>query len=382
LDYPIGFTQIKVPFQLVNGFFLTLFGTNFISANLANVLFYALFAGLFYKLHKRFDSSLILIAFTLTSFSSGLIDFGFKGYGELPVLVYGLIGLLLIIYGSNSKSKLFFGVGSDEIIDLLIRIFCNPAKDSVLITEPTYGMYKVTCAVNDVKIISVPLSKRFQVDVKNTLAKTKSNTKIIFLCSPNNPTGNLLNKKNVLKIVKQFKGIVVIDEAYIDFASNYSFLSEVKNYNNLVILRTFSKAWGMAGVRCGYSIADEFITNLLFKIKAPYNLSKLTTNAILEALSKVKQKNNYVKKLNSEKEKLIEELKNIKQVKKIFPSDANFILFKIINATDIYNKLATQGVIVRDRSNQLGLENCLRVSIGTPRENRKFIKVLNKTIKV
>ncbi|MEE9430379.1 MAG: histidinol-phosphate transaminase [Melioribacteraceae bacterium] len=279
-------------------------------------------------------------------------------------------------YLGVEKDKLFLGVGSDEIIDLLIRIFCNPGKDSVLITEPTYGMYKVTCGVNDVKILSVPLNRKFQINVESTLGEVQKNTKIIFLCSPNNPTGNLLSKKGVLKVVKSFKGIVVIDEAYIDFANDYSFIDEIKNYKNLVILRTFSKAWGLAGVRCGYSIADEFITNLLFKIKAPYNLSKLTTNAILEALSNIKKKDNFVKKLNKEKEKLVKELKNIKQVKKILPSDANFILFKINNATIIYNQLAKEGVIIRDRSNQLNLENCLRVSVGTPRENRKFIKVL------
>ena len=189
-----------------------------------------------------------------------------------------------------STNNLFFGVGSDEIIDLLIRIFCEPRKDSVLIPEPTYGMYKVACDTNDVKVLSVPLTRKFQVDVDAMLTAVNNNTKVIFLCSPNNPTGNLLCKKGVLQIVNKFKGIVVIDEAYIDFSASRSFLKQLKNYKNLVIIRTFSKAWGLAGVRCGYSIADEFITNLLFKIKAPYNLNKLTANSILDALEKVKQK--------------------------------------------------------------------------------------------
>jgi len=283
-------------------------------------------------------------------------------------------------YLNVSTKNLFFGVGSDEIIDLLIRIFCEPKKDSVLIPEPTYGMYKVACDVNDVKTISVPLNKNFQVDVKTTLIAVEKNTKIIFLCSPNNPTANLLSKKNVIQIIENFKGIVVIDEAYIDFNESQSFISELKNHRNLVITRTFSKAWGLAGIRCGFSIADEFITNLLFKIKAPYNLNKLTANAILEALSKVKRKNNFVKILNSEKDKLISELKSIKQIQKVFQSDANFILFKIKNATEVYKKLAAEGVIIRNRSNQLNLENCLRVSIGTPKENKEFLTKLKEIL--
>jgi len=283
-------------------------------------------------------------------------------------------------YLSVTPKNLFFGVGSDEIIDLLIRIFCDPKKDSVLIPEPTYGMYKVACDVNDVKVISVPLNKNFQLNVKAILDNIGKNTKLIFLCSPNNPTGNLLNKNSVLKIANNFNGIIVIDEAYIDFNEDHSFISHFKNYKNIVIMRTFSKAWGLAGIRCGFSIADEFIINLLFKIKAPYNLNKLTAKAILEALSRVKQKNNFVSKLNSEREKLIEQLKQIKQVQKIYPTDANFILFRIKNATAIFNRLAAKGIIIRNRSNQLGLEDCLRVSIGTPNENQNFIKKLKEIL--
>lgn len=283
-------------------------------------------------------------------------------------------------YLNIEKEKLFLGVGSDEIIDLLIRIFCNPGKDSVLITEPTYGMYRAACNVNDVKVLTAPLNRDFQINVKDTLEKVQKNTKIIFLCSPNNPTGNLLNKKSVLRIVKNFNGIVVMDEAYIDFCEDHSYINRVKKNKNLVIMRTFSKAWGLAGIRSGYSIADEFITDLLFKIKAPYNLNKLTANAILEALSNVKQKNNFVRKLNSEKDKLIKQLKEIKQVQKVFSSDANFILFKVKNAADVYVKLASEGIIIRDRSNQPGLEDCLRVSISTKKENNNFIKKLKEVI--
>jgi len=276
--------------------------------------------------------------------------------------------------------NLFFGVGSDEIIDLLIRIFCEPKKDSVLIPEPTYGMYQVACDVNDVKILKVPLNKNFQLNVKAISEKMQRNTKMIFLCSPNNPTGNLLNKKRVLQTIKNFNGIVVIDEAYIDFCEENSFINQINEFNNLVIIRTFSKAWGLAGVRCGYSVTNEFITNLLFKIKAPYNLNKLTSNAILESLNQIRQKNKFVKRLNIEKEKLILELKKIKQVQKIYPTDANFVTFRIRNATDVFNNLASVGVIIRDRSNQLNLKNCLRVTIGTPSENKKFIRKLKEIL--
>jgi histidinol-phosphate aminotransferase len=283
-------------------------------------------------------------------------------------------------YLDVSPKKLFFGVGSDEIIDLLIRIFCNPKKDSVLIPLPTYGMYKVACDVNDVKVLNVPLNKAFQVDIKATIEVVQKNTKMIFLCSPNNPTGNVLSKDSVLQIVKKFRGIVVIDEAYIDFRENSSFLSELSKYKNIVITRTFSKAWGLAGIRCGYSIADEFITNLLFKIKAPYNLNKLTSNAILEALAKAKQKDKFVNKLNSEKDKLILQLKKIPQIRRVLPTDANFIVFKINNADVIFNRLASKGVIIRNRSKELGLNDCLRVTVGRAKENQVFIKKLKEIL--
>ncbi|MCP5062646.1 MAG: histidinol-phosphate transaminase [Ignavibacteriae bacterium] len=318
----------------------------------------------------------ILLDANENSLGSVIIDESKLDLNRYPDPAQNKVRNKLAKYLNIEKGKLFLGVGSDEIIDLLIRIFCNPGKDSILITEPTYGMYKVTSEVNDVKIMSVPLNKSFQLDVKKTLEKVQKNTKIIFLCSPNNPTGNVLKKKNILKIVKQFNGIVVIDEAYTDFTMDSSIINEIKNYKNLIILRTFSKAWGLAGIRAGYSISDEFIANLLFKIKAPYNLNKLTSNIIIEALANVKQKDRFVKKLNLEKEKLIIKLKDIKEVQKVFPSDANFILFKIKNATNVYNKLASKGIIIRDRSSQLGLENCLRVSIGSPKENRRFVKML------
>lgn len=281
--------------------------------------------------------------------------------------------------GVESKN-LFFGVGSDEIIDLLIRIFCEPGKDSVLIPIPTYGMYQVACDINNVEVINVPLNKDFQVDVNKTLKAVKKNTKMIFLCSPNNPTGNVLKKRNVLSILKKFNGIVIIDEAYIDFCQGSSFISELSDFKKLIITRTFSKAWGLAGVRCGYSIADEFIINLLFKVKAPYNINKLTANTVLESLKKTRKMEAFVTRLNDQKEMLIDQMKGIRGIRKILKTDANFITFKVKDAKGVFNYLAKEGIIIRDRSSQLNLENCLRVSVGTPKENKLFLKKLKEAI--
>lgn len=283
------------------------------------------------------------------------------------------------VYGI-SPENLFFGVGSDEIIDLLIRIFCEPGLDNVVIPEPTYGMYKVSSDINNIEVLTVELDNDFQPDADQILNAANENTKMLFLCSPNNPTGNVLDRERVEKVLKSFKGIVVIDEAYIDFDISNSFAQFVDEYNNLVILRTFSKAWGLAGIRCGFCIANEKTIGYLFKIKAPYNLNKLTGDAILRALDNWQKKDEYISLLISERERVAEELQNSGKVEKVFPSNANFVLFKINNATSIYNRLAEKGIIVRNRSNQLNLENCLRVSIGTRMENDLFLNTLRSIL--
>ncbi len=276
--------------------------------------------------------------------------------------------------------NLILGVGSDEIIDLLIRIFCVPGKDSVVVTEPTYGMYRVVCNINDVSVLTVPLNNRFQIDVKKTLNEITRHTKLIFLCSPNNPTGNRISKKSIYNLLKKFNGIVVVDEAYIDFSEENSLIHEVKNYRNLVVLRTFSKAWGLAGVRAGYAVADELIIKLLFKVKAPYNLNKLTLQVITEALANISRKKQLVKKINAEKEKLSSVLNKLRGVQKVFYSDANFILFRVKNAKRVYEKLSSEGIIVRDLSSNPKLINCLRVTVGTPKENKLFISKLKEIL--
>lgn len=280
-------------------------------------------------------------------------------------------------YGINGKN-LFFGVGSDEIIDLLIRIFCDPGKDLAMILDPTYGMYQVACDINDVETLSVNLTKDFQIDFDTVEKAFNNRVKIIFICSPNNPTGNLLNKLDILQLCKKYNSIIIVDEAYMDFAGDNSLIDEIGNYHNLVVLRTFSKAWGLAAIRLGFSVADPFITDLLFKVKAPYNISILTRYVVIKAVENCLQKDVYIKKLTSERERVKTELEKIPQITNVYHSDANYILFRCENGKAIQKKLAEDGIIIRDRSSYNMLDNCLRVSIGTPDENDQFLRGLKK----
>ncbi|NLT52366.1 MAG: histidinol-phosphate transaminase [Ignavibacteria bacterium] len=277
--------------------------------------------------------------------------------------------------------NLFFGVGSDEVIDLLVRIFCNPGKDNVITAEPTYGMYQVACEINDVEVKNVTLTEDFQLDTEKLLANTDAQTKIIFVCSPNNPTGNLLRKKDIINLAEKFDGILAVDEAYIDFTELGSVIKEIEKYNNLVVLRTFSKAWGLAGVRCGYCAASESIIKYFMKIKAPYNLNKLTRQAVINSVNNYSKKDLYVAEIIKERKRLKNELEKYAAIQKVFDSDSNFLLFRVPNAKNIQLKLAEKGVIIRDRSSQINLENCLRVTIGNKEENDIFLKELNEILK-
>jgi histidinol-phosphate aminotransferase len=283
-------------------------------------------------------------------------------------------------YYSLQEENLFFGVGSDEIIDLLVRIFCEPRKDKLMILDPTYGMYKVACDINNVETISVNLNRQFQIDFNNVRKNYSSEIKAIFLCSPNNPTGNVINKEDVLKLCSEVKSMVLVDEAYIDFAQGCSLVHYVKDYSNLVVLRTFSKAWGLAGIRLGFCIANSIVINYLFKVKAPYNINTLTRYAVLESIKNNKKKDEFVKRLISERERVKSELENIPGIEKVFPSDANYILFKCPNAKQVQKALADGGIIVRDRSSYTLLEDCLRLSIGTESENNKFLQAIKNLL--
>lgn len=281
-------------------------------------------------------------------------------------------------YKKIAPENIFLGNGSDEAIDLLIRSFCEPNRDSILVVEPTYGMYAVCAAVNAVNIQSVALTSTFDIDLIATKKAINNTTKIVFLCSPNNPSGNLLDRDSILSILETFTGIVVVDEAYIDFATSESFISSLKNFQNLVVLQTFSKAWGLAGLRLGMCYASPEIIAILNKVKYPYNINIQTQTLALKALTNVEKKNAEVKQLIDEREKLTKALINLPQVENVFPSEANFVLVKVNNAKKIYTGLMNKGIIVRDRSSIPNCENCIRITIGTPEENQKLLATLKE----
>lgn len=277
-------------------------------------------------------------------------------------------------------TQIFLGNGSDEPIDLLIRAFCEPHIDSILITPPTYGMYKVCADINAVNVQVASLTADFQLDLGSITSTIDATTKIIFLCSPNNPSGNLLNAEDIRKIITTFNGLVVLDEAYIDFSSFAGFSQYLGQHPNLVILQTLSKAWGLAGLRLGMCFASKEIIGVLNKIKYPYNLNVSTQSLVLEKLKNEDQIKKNVKIILDEREKLSIELSKLEFVKKIYPSDANFLLVNVMDAKAIYNMMMQNGIILRDRSNVTLCENCLRITIGTPKENKVLIENM-KTIK-
>ena len=274
-----------------------------------------------------------------------------------------------------STENIFLGNGSDEVIDLAFRIFCEPKKDKVLTFSPTYGMYEVSANINDVELINLELNKDFQIDLENLKPYFEDeNLKIIFICSPNNPTGNSI--KNIKYILENFNGIVFIDEAYIDFSPEESFRNQIENYPNLIVSQTFSKAWGMASVRVGIAYASEEIIKFYNKVKPPYNISQLNQDAILNTLNdeKINQVSENIKIILEEKKSLIQNLKKLNLVKTIFPSDANFILIEVDNANSVYQELVNQNVIIRNRNSVI--KNCLRITVGSPEENQKLIETL------
>lgn len=279
---------------------------------------------------------------------------------------------------SVDPSQIFLGNGSDEGIDLLIRAFCEPNQDSIMITEPTYGMYAVCAEINAVNVQRALLTPDFDLDLDAFPNTFDATTKIIFLCSPNNPTGNLLSHDKILEVLKRFYGIVVIDEAYIDFAKGKSFVKDLKKFPNLVVLQTFSKAWGLAGLRLGMCFASAEIISILNKIKYPYNVSIRTQELVLDALEHKYKKDIWVEEILSQRSKLAKALKSLSIVEKVFPSDSNFLLVRVKDAHGTYESLVNNGIIVRDRSKVMLCYNCLRITVGTPEENEKLIDSLKK----
>lgn len=277
---------------------------------------------------------------------------------------------------SVKPDQIFIGNGSDEAIDLLFRAFCEPGVDNVIIPEPTYGMYSVSAAINAVDVKSVRLTADFDVDVEAVLKVAGANSKLLFLCSPNNPSGNLLSFEKVKVLIQKFNGIVVVDEAYIDFTGYEGFMPLLNQYSNLVVLQTFSKAWGLAGLRLGLCFASDEIISVLNKIKPPYNIGSHTQQIALEKLKGIDLKDIQVKEVISERTKLAAELKSIDKVVYIYRSDANFILVKIKSARQVYRSLLKKGIVVRDRSNVVLCDDCLRITVGTPEENSKLVEAL------
>jgi len=272
--------------------------------------------------------------------------------------------------------NIFLGNGSDEAIDILFRAFCNPGIDNVITLPPTYGMYEVSANINDVEIRKIKLKTDYQLDMEGISEAIDEHTKIIFICSPNNPTGNSIDRQDIETILVNFSGLVVIDEAYINFSRQKTFIQELTEYPNLVVLQTLSKAWGLAGLRVGMAFASEEIIEVFNKVKPPYNINEASQKLALEALQNVDQVNEWIKKTVDEREKLVKDLALLDIVIKIYPSDANFILVKTTDPKGIYQYLVKYGIIVRDRSKVELCENSLRITIGTPKENIILLNAL------
>ncbi|RYE57899.1 MAG: histidinol-phosphate transaminase [Sphingobacteriales bacterium] len=270
----------------------------------------------------------------------------------------------------------FLGNGSDEAIDLLYRAFCEPGKDNVIILPPTYGMYEVSANINNVEIRKVNLLSNFQLDLNGIAEAIDENTKLIFICSPNNPTGNSILRTDIETVIANFNGLVIIDEAYINYAKQRTFIKELTEYPNLVVMQTFSKAWGLAALRLGMAFATRPVIDVLNKVKPPYNINQATQDIALEALKNIEQVNDWIKITVQERDKLSTDLAALPMVKKVYPSDANFILVEVGEALKTYNALVEQGIIIRDRSKVTLCEGCLRITIGTEKENETLLNAL------
>lgn len=276
------------------------------------------------------------------------------------------------------SSQIFLGNGSDEAIDLLYRAFCNPGKDNVILLPPTYGMYEVSANINDVEIRKVALTPDFQLQPDQILAAADPNSKILFICSPNNPSANKAKREDILFLLENFKGLVVVDEAYIDFSDEPSFTTELDRFPNLLVMQTFSKAWGLASLRLGMAFASEELIRILNKIKPPYNISGLTQETVLAAIKDKAKVDRMIQDILAEREFLKRELEKLPFVQKIHPSHANFLLVQIPNANQVYDDLIEEKVIVRNRAKVLLCADCLRITVGTREENEALLKALSK----
>jgi histidinol-phosphate aminotransferase len=273
--------------------------------------------------------------------------------------------------------NIFIGNGSDEVIDLAFRIFCNPGKDNVIICPPTYGMYAVSAGINDVEVRKAVMTRDFQLDIESVMNLTDENTKLLFICSPNNPTGNNINREDIEWLLNNFNGLVIVDEAYINYSKQKSLIAELTEYPNLLVMQTLSKAWGLAALRIGIGFASLNMIDLFNKVKPPYNINKASQELALEALKNTSLVNAWIRDTVNERIMLEEALIKYPFVEKLYPADANFILVKVEDANALYDYLSGNGVIVRNRSRELLCENCLRITVGTQAENKKLLELLD-----
>ncbi|MBO3098112.1 histidinol-phosphate transaminase [Gelidibacter pelagius] len=302
-----------------------------------------------------------------------------NGVNRYPDPQQGKLKALISQIKDVPTENILLGNGSDEVLDLLIRMFCEPNKDNIIILPPTYGMYEVLANVNAVETIKINLSEdTFQPKKETILSKSNANSKILFLCSPNNPSGNSFEVSTIAFLLKNFKGIVVIDEAYIDFSKQESWLSRLNEFPNLVVTQTLSKAFGMAGIRLGMCFASAEIIATLNKIKPPYNINELTQAKAIEGLSKMTLINSQIASLLEQRDILVKALDEVRFIEKVYPSEANFVMVKVDDANKRYQQLIENGIVIRNRTTQPLCENCLRLSVGTKEENRRLVENLKK----
>jgi histidinol-phosphate aminotransferase len=319
---------------------------------------------------KENDKKLIYLDANESPFDNGINRYPDNKHDELKKVVSGIKNV--------NVNQVVFGNGTDEILDLIVRVFCNPSEDKIITLPPTYGMYDVIAKTNGVENIEIPLKSDFSIDKNEILKLSSKKTKILFLCSPNNPTGNSFDTNDLTDLIKGFNGVVVVDEAYIDFSSKQSLISLIEDNNNLIITQTMSKAYGMAGIRLGMGFSNEKIINYLNKIKPPYNINVLTERKALKELYKIDEIEKNISIVLDQRNLLVSCLEKLDFIEKIYKSDANFLLVKVDNADLRYNQLLENGIVVRNRSNQPLCQNCLRITIGTKNENTSLIKTLNE----
>lgn len=301
-----------------------------------------------------------------------------KAYNRYPDPMQYQVKMRLSEIKGVPARNIFLGNGSDEAIDILFRAFCNPGVDNVILVPPTYGMYEVSANINDVEARKVPLTEEYQLNLEGISEAIDKNTKLIFICSPNNPTGNSIDRDDIETLLANFNGIVVVDEAYINFSRQKTFIQELTEYANLVVMQTLSKAWGLAGLRIGMAFASEEIIEVMNRVKPPYNINEASQELALKALQNTDLVNLWIKELLAERDKLVLKLKDFEFVLDIYPSDANFILVKTTDANGIYNFLVQHGIIVRNRTKVELCEGALRITIGTPDENQKLLETLQQ----